>query len=80
MNHQIQHNSGHEPAASENVTQRFLGSFLISKDVALSRVVLCLAHNGKVAWDVKWRPSNASESKCKLCMDYLSEEMGMDLW
>ena len=56
------------------------GSFLISKDVALSRVVLCLAHNGKVAWDVKWWPSNASESKCKLCMDYLSEEMGMDLW
>ena len=74
-----------EPAASENVSPNgslgiSSGSFLISKYVALPRVVLCLANNGKVAWDVKWQPSNASESKCKLCMDYLSEEMGMDLW
>ena len=80
LNHQIQHNSGQEPAASENVSPNgslgiSSGSFLISKDVALPRIVLCLAHNGKVAWAVKWQPSNASESKCKLRMDYLAGEL-----
>jgi general transcription factor 3C polypeptide 2 len=80
-NHQIQHNSGQEPAASDNASHDgSLGissaSFLISKDVALPRVVLCLAHNGKVAWDVKWRPSNACESKCKHRMGYLAVLLG----
>ena len=79
LNQQIQHNSGQEPAARENVSPNgslgiSSGSFLISKDVALPRVLACLAHNGKVAWDVKWRPSNASESKFKLCMGYLAGE------
>ena len=81
MNYQIQHNSGPEPATSENVSPNgslgiSSGNFLISKDVALPRVVLCLAHNGKVAWDVKWRPSNASESKCKHQMGYLAVLLG----
>lgn len=31
----------------------------ISVDVALPRLVMGLAHNGKVAWDVKWRPSDS---------------------
>ena len=52
------------------------GSFLISKDVASPIVVLCLAHNGKVAWDVKWQPSNASKSKCKHQMGYLAVLLG----
>ncbi|XP_070006998.1 uncharacterized protein [Nicotiana sylvestris] len=30
----------------------------IPTDVSLPRLVLCLAHNGKVARDVKWRPLN----------------------
>nr|GMC86257.1 uncharacterized protein LOC109149566 isoform X2 [Ipomoea batatas] len=30
----------------------------IPKDVALPRMMLCLAHNGKVAWDIKWRPKD----------------------
>ena len=51
-NHQAQHNSGQEPAASDNVSPKGSlgirsGISLISKDVALPRVVLCLAHNGK---------------------------------
>ena len=80
-NHQIQHYSGQEPAASDNVSDKgSLGtssaSSLISKDVALPRVVLCLAHNGKVAWDVKWRPSNACQSKCKHRMGYLAVLLG----
>ncbi|KAF3973842.1 hypothetical protein CMV_002774 [Castanea mollissima] len=50
LNHQIQHNSGQEPAASDNVSPNGSlairsGSSMISKDVALPRVVLCLAHN-----------------------------------
>jgi general transcription factor 3C polypeptide 2 len=79
--HQIQHNSGQEPAASDNYSHNgSLGissaSCLISNDVALPRVVLCLAHNGKVAWDVKWRPSNACDSKCKHRMGYLAVLLG----
>lgn len=30
----------------------------IPTDVSLPRMVLCLAHNGKIARDIKWRPSN----------------------
>lgn len=80
-NHQIQHNSGQEPAASDNLSNNgSLGissaSCLISKDVALPRVALCLAHNGKVAWDVKWRPSSACDSKCKHRMGYLAVLLG----
>uniref|UniRef100_A0A2N9GY86 Uncharacterized protein n=1 Tax=Fagus sylvatica TaxID=28930 RepID=A0A2N9GY86_FAGSY len=59
------------------------GSFSISKDVALPRVLLCLAHNGKVAWDVKWRPSSACESKCKHRMGYLAVLLGsgsLEVW
>ncbi|KAF3972575.1 hypothetical protein CMV_003925 [Castanea mollissima] len=79
-NHQIQHYSGQEPAAGDNVSDK--GS-LISKDVALPRVVLCLAHNGKVAWDVKWRPSNVCQSKCKHRMGYLAVLLGngsLEVW
>ena len=80
-NHQTQHNSGQEPAAGDNVSPKgslgiHSGSSLISKDVALPRVELCLAHNGKVAWDIKWRPSNVSESKCKHRMGCLAVLLG----
>jgi general transcription factor 3C polypeptide 2 len=80
-NHEIQHNSEQEPAVSDNFSHNgSLGisspSCLVSNDVALPRVVLCLAHNGKVAWDVKWRPSNACDSKCKHRMGYLAVLLG----
>ncbi|KAE8098519.1 hypothetical protein FH972_016576 [Carpinus fangiana] len=87
-NHEIQHNSEQEPAASDNFSHNgsqgiSSPSGLISNDVALPRVVLCLAHNGKVAWDVKWRPSNACDSKCKHQMGYLAVLLGngsLEVW
>jgi len=48
----------------------------ILEDVTLPRVVSCLAHNGKVAWDVKWRPTNISDSSCKHQMGYLAVLLG----
>ncbi|XP_059462909.1 uncharacterized protein LOC132191818 isoform X2 [Corylus avellana] len=87
-NHEIQPNSEQEPTASDNFSHNgSLGisspSCLVSNDVALPRVVLCLAHNGKVAWDVKWRPSNACDSKCKHRMGYLAVLLGngsLEVW
>ncbi|KAI9090686.1 hypothetical protein K1719_028539 [Acacia pycnantha] len=55
----------------------------IPEYVALPRIVLCLAHNGKVAWDVKWRPSDASDSICKHRMGYLAVLLGngsLEVW
>ncbi|KAI3831069.1 hypothetical protein MKX03_036082 [Papaver bracteatum] len=57
-------NSGQHPTTLSQieVTDGCLDSnkhdFQPPKDVHLPRLVLCLAHNGKVAWDVKWRPVN----------------------
>ena len=48
----------------------------ISEDNALPRVVLCLAHNGKVAWDMKWRPPYADDSLNKHRMGYLAVLLG----
>lgn len=48
----------------------------VSEDIALPRVVLCLAHNGKVAWDMKWRPSYADDSLNKHRMGYLAVLLG----
>ncbi|XP_010459619.1 PREDICTED: uncharacterized protein LOC104740646 isoform X1 [Camelina sativa] len=55
----------------------------ISEDIALPRVVLCLAHNGKVAWDMKWRPSYADDSFNKHRMGYLAVLLGngsLEVW
>ncbi|CAL5411786.1 unnamed protein product [Camellia sinensis] len=60
-----------------------VASCLIPKDAALPRVVLCLAHNGKVAWDVKWRPSNACDMDSKHRMGYLAVLLGsgaLEVW
>lgn len=77
--HQTHINSEQDPATSSNM-HGFLemsstGSS-VPKDVALPRVVLCLAHNGKVAWDVKWRPSSVYDHKCKHRMGYLAVLLG----
>ncbi|WOG98322.1 hypothetical protein DCAR_0417663 [Daucus carota subsp. sativus] len=56
------------------------------KDVEIPRPVLCLAHNGKVAWDVKWRPSDSSDSfnaDSKHRMGYLAVLLGngaLEVW
>ncbi|KAJ1419525.1 WD40/YVTN repeat-like-containing domain superfamily [Sesbania bispinosa] len=55
----------------------------IPGDVTSPRVVSCLAHNGKVAWDVKWRPLNISDSLCKHRMGYLAVLLGngsLEVW
>ncbi|KAK9664903.1 hypothetical protein RND81_14G076000 [Saponaria officinalis] len=45
------------------------------KNNLLPRAILCLGHDGKVAWDVKWRPS-ASECVNKYRMGYLAVVLG----
>ncbi|XP_043704706.1 uncharacterized protein LOC122654606 isoform X2 [Telopea speciosissima] len=55
----------------------------LPKDVALPRLVLCLAHNGKVAWDVKWRPSGVNDLASKHRMGYLAVLLGngsLEVW
>ncbi|XP_042440866.1 uncharacterized protein LOC122026266 isoform X1 [Zingiber officinale] len=47
----------------------------IAQGLTLPRVVFCLAHNGKVAWDVKWRPTNGNTTS-KECMGYLAVLLG----
>nr|XP_029117775.1 uncharacterized protein LOC105035387 isoform X3 [Elaeis guineensis] len=56
---------------------------LIPRDIALPRVVLCLAHNGKVAWDVKWRPCTINDSEGMHHMGYLAVLLGngsLEVW
>ncbi|KAL6574965.1 hypothetical protein OROMI_012250 [Orobanche minor] len=55
----------------------------IPTDVALPRLMLCLAHNGKVAWDAKWRPVNAHRSESMHIMGYLVVLLGngtLEVW
>ncbi|XP_027173234.1 uncharacterized protein LOC113772936 [Coffea eugenioides] len=52
----------------------------IPNDVALPRMVFCLAHNGEVAWDAKWRPCDVSD---KQRMGYLAVLLGdgaLEVW
>ncbi|GMJ01191.1 hypothetical protein like AT1G19485 [Hibiscus trionum] len=52
-------------------------------DIALPRAVLCLAHNGRVAWDVKWQPYHINDSKCNQRMGYLAVLLGtgsLEVW
>lgn len=59
-----------------------LDSCYIPEDVALPRLIMCLAHNGKVAWDVKWRPFDA-RVKAKHRMGYLAVLLGngaLEVW
>uniref|UniRef100_A0A0D9V803 Uncharacterized protein n=1 Tax=Leersia perrieri TaxID=77586 RepID=A0A0D9V803_9ORYZ len=48
----------------------------VPRDISLPRVVLCLAHNGKVAWDIKWKPSLANHSEQKSCLGFLAVLLG----
>lgn len=50
--------------------------FYVPEDSALPKVVLCLAHMGKVAWDVKWRPAGANNSEDKHHLGYLAVLLG----
>ncbi|CAI9778932.1 unnamed protein product [Fraxinus pennsylvanica] len=58
-------------------------SWYVPNDVALPRMMLCLAHNGKVAWDVKWRPNSAHDSESMHRMGYLAVLLGngaLEVW
>lgn len=48
----------------------------IPVDVALPRMMMCLAHNGKVAWDVKWQPVDAYHLESNCIMGYLAVLLG----
>lgn len=48
----------------------------VPKHVALPRVLLCLAHNGKVAWDAKWQPANGCAPHYKHHLGYLAVLLG----
>ncbi|KAL3582867.1 hypothetical protein D5086_017199 [Populus alba] len=87
VNYQTHENSGLNTAmpayGSDNVSLDINPNSSIPKDADLPRVVLCLAHNGKVAWDVKWQPCNAPLSKFQHRMGYLAVLLGngsLEVW
>ncbi|KAI5580886.1 hypothetical protein BDE02_08G183100 [Populus trichocarpa] len=87
VNYQTHENSGLNTAmpayGSDNVSLDINPTSSIPKDADLPRVVLCLAHNGKVAWDVKWQPCNAPPSKFQHRMGYLAVLLGngsLEVW
>ncbi|KXG33730.1 uncharacterized protein LOC8062105 isoform X1 [Sorghum bicolor] len=55
----------------------------ITRDIAQPRVVLCLAHNGKVAWDIKWKPPLLSQPEQKSRLGFLAVLLGngiLEVW
>ncbi|KAM0826476.1 hypothetical protein ACQ4PT_068849 [Festuca glaucescens] len=55
----------------------------IPKGIHLPRVVLCLAHNGKVAWDIKWKPPLPNQSEQKSSLGFLAILLGngsLEVW
>ncbi|KAM0886075.1 hypothetical protein ACQ4PT_029908 [Festuca glaucescens] len=55
----------------------------IPKGIHLPRVVLCLAHNGKVAWDIKWKPPSPDQSEQKSRLGFLAILLGngsLEVW
>ncbi|GAU42321.1 hypothetical protein TSUD_25480 [Trifolium subterraneum] len=79
---QCENEANHQPHSS-SVLEPQESTCPIPRHVALPRVVSCLAHNGKVAWDVKWRPLNNLDSSCKHRMGYLAVLLGngsLEVW
>ncbi|CAI0549828.1 unnamed protein product [Linum tenue] len=88
QNHQINEKSRQDVVALDFVPDHVTSDIShptrsIPKDVALPRVMLCLAHNGKVAWDVKWKPCTASSANCLHRMGFLAVLLGngsLEVW
>ncbi|XP_058087416.1 uncharacterized protein LOC131234503 isoform X2 [Magnolia sinica] len=87
----LQENSNHEQvmmAPNKNVPPKgpllaCMTSSFLPNDVSLPRLMLCLCHNGKVAWDLKWRPSDANDPEHKHHMGYLAVLLGngsLEVW
>ncbi|WCJ19340.1 Transducin/WD40 repeat-like superfamily protein [Euphorbia peplus] len=58
-------------------------SCAIPENIVLPRLVFCLAHDGKVVWDMKWRPCHISDSKSLHQMGYLAVLLGngsLEVW
>jgi general transcription factor 3C polypeptide 2 len=72
---QCENEANHQPHGSP-VLEPQASTCPIPQNVALPRIVSCLAHNGKVAWDVKWRPLSNLDSSCKHRMGYLAVLLG----
>ncbi|OAY63147.1 Phosphatidylglycerophosphatase GEP4, mitochondrial, partial [Ananas comosus] len=54
-----------------------------AKDIASPRIILCLGHNRRVAWDVKWRPCQGNSLAGKTHMGYLAVLLGngiLEVW
>ncbi|XP_048503667.1 uncharacterized protein LOC104898392 isoform X3 [Beta vulgaris subsp. vulgaris] len=72
-----------ENVVRDSFTDLGSGAGHVLKDDVLPRAVLCLGHDGKVAWDVKWRPLNADESFNKHRLGYLAVVLGngsVEVW
>ncbi|XP_076956484.1 uncharacterized protein LOC143631685 isoform X2 [Bidens hawaiensis] len=67
---------------NDQSTKSTSNSSPVDQDDALPRLVMGLAHNGKVAWDVKWRPSDSC-SVSKHVLGYLAVLLGngaLEVW
>lgn len=73
-----------EPREDDNLfTCVNSNSASITSDIAQPRVVLCLAHNGKVAWDIKWKPPLLSQPEQKSRLGFLAVLLGngaLEVW
>ncbi|CAA7410322.1 unnamed protein product [Spirodela intermedia] len=74
-------------SSSEVVSKEFIEDDIVclnaQNDIALPRVFLCLGHNGKVAWDVKWRPCNNGDVNFRHRLGYLAAVLGngsLEVW
>ncbi|OAY74806.1 General transcription factor 3C polypeptide 2 [Ananas comosus] len=68
---------------SQDLPNQINMSSSIPKDIASPRIVLCLGHNGRVAWDVKWRPCQGNSLAGKTHMGYLAVLLGngiLEVW
>ncbi|KAG9139067.1 hypothetical protein Leryth_022569 [Lithospermum erythrorhizon] len=57
-----------------------LSNYTPTDHVPLPKMMLCLAHNGKVVWDLKWRPADSHD---KLRLGYLAVVLGsgsIEVW
>ncbi|TKY53068.1 General transcription factor 3C polypeptide 2 [Spatholobus suberectus] len=79
---QYENEANHQPHCSSEL-EAPPATCSILEHLTSPRVVSCLAHNGKVAWDVKWRPTNNSDSFCKHRMGHLAVLLGngsLEVW
>ncbi|WCJ41549.1 Transducin/WD40 repeat-like superfamily protein [Euphorbia peplus] len=88
MNHQTNKNLLEKPTLRKCSLDNVSGdvnsdSCAIPENIVLPRLVFCLAHDGKVVWDMKWRPCHTSDPKSLHRMGYLAVLLGngsLEVW